>query len=507
MKFSIFGRSISFTGKKSLSVKSTRSEAGSQSRLYADWVTATKSANAAIAGQLITVRNRSRQLEEDNDYAEKYYKLLENNVLGHSGIALQMKVKDFNGSFDTVANNKIETPWYRWTERENCTIDGQDSFWSFERLMLRSTARDGGAFARKIIGADNPFGFALQAIEVDMLDVGFNGRASNGNEIVMGVELGKFTSGGVTYRKPAAYWFFKSHPGDTFFGTTTSNLSLERISADQIIHTFKKKRIGQVVGFPWMAVCMASLKMLDGYEEAVLVAAREGACKGGYITNENPTEFEGDAIDKDGNATYEMEPGVVRNLKVGQGFVPHDPTHPMQEYSDFIKARLRRLASGLGVSYNSLASDLEGVNYSSIRAGLLDERDEWKTLQRWFIECFHSEVFKSWLPMAILSGQIALPMAKLEKFKAAEWKARRWAWVDPLKDINAKILAVENGFEARRDVISEGGGDIEDVFQSISEDEKLAESYKLKFGSEKEAIAQSLAMAQDEDPPKKKPAS
>ncbi len=89
--------------------------------------------------------------------------------------------------------------------------------------------------------------------------------------------------------------------------------------------------------------------------------------------------------------------------------------------------------------------------------------------------------------MAILSGQVALPMAKLEKFQAAEWKARRWAWVDPTKDVNAKILAIENGFESRRGVISENGGDIEDTFQELAQDEELAESYGLKFGSTKEA--------------------
>ncbi|MFL3666772.1 MAG: hypothetical protein ACJ06V_09365 [Verrucomicrobiota bacterium] len=30
-----------------------------------------------------------------------------------------------------------------------------------------------------------------------------------------------------------------------------------------------------------------------------------------------------------------------------------------------------------------IANDLEGVNYSSIRAGLLDEREYYKAVQRW----------------------------------------------------------------------------------------------------------------------------
>jgi lambda family phage portal protein len=471
-----------------------RSNAGSNSRLFADWITNTRSGNADIFSDLKTVRNRSRDLEQNNDYAEKFYKILENNVLGHAGITLQMKSKDPNGNLDKNANSIVENAWFKWGKKEFASIDGCDSWLTQQKLALRSTARDGGCFVRKITGADNDFGFSLQLIEADFLDIGFNGQASNGNQIVMGIELGFFKSGKVTYKKPVAYWFFKSHPGDVLFRTTSSNLSLERIPAEEIIHTFKKRRIGDVVGYPWMAVSMSGLKMLDGYEEAALVAAREGACKGGFITKTAPVEFQGDDSDTDGNKITNLEPGEVRELEMGQGFQQYDPKHPMNEYPSFVKARLRRLAAGLGVSYNTLANDLEGVNYSSIRAGLLDERDEWKGLQEWFIDIFISEVFYAWLPMAILSGQIALPMAKLEKFQAAEWKARRWGFVDPLKDINAKIIAINNGLESRRSVIAEGGGDVEDLFREISEDQNLADEYDLKFGSTKEEMDKADAL-------------
>ena len=75
-------------------------------------------------------------------------------------------------------------------------------------------------------------------------------------------------------------------------------------------------------------------------------------------------------------------------------------------------------------------------------------------------------------------------LAKLDKFNSPDWKPRRWAWIDPEKDINAQIKAVENQFKSKRQVISESGGDIEDVFKDIKRDEELAEDVGLEKRSE-----------------------
>ena len=62
-----------------------------------------------------------------------------------------------------------------------------------------------------------------------------------------------------------------------------------------------------------------------------------------------------------------------------------------------------------------------------------------------------------------------------------KWCARRWPWVDPLKDMQANILAMNNGLEAKRNIINYTGGDIEDVYSTIAADKKLAEDKGLRF--------------------------
>ena len=110
----------------------------------------------------------------------------------------------------------------------------------------------------------------------------------------------------------------------------------------------------------------------------------------------------------------------------------------------------------------------------------------YKAVQRWFTDTVITPVFEGWLETNILNGTINLPAAKLDKFNAPDWKPRRWAWVDPLKDQQASILAVVNHLKSKRQVISESGGDIEDVFRDIKKDEELAEDVGLEKPSESE---------------------
>jgi lambda family phage portal protein len=161
-------------------------------------------------------------------------------------------------------------------------------------------------------------------------------------------------------------------------------------------------------------------------------------------------------------------------------FQPHESKYPNEVFGPFVKTTLQRIASGWRVAYHSLANDLEGVSYSSIRSGSLEERDRWASDQEWFISVFMEPVFKAWLQMGLLSGAITmpngspLPAAKIDKFSKHEWQPRRWEWVDPKSDMEAKILAVRAGLMAPQDIASSMGYDFDDTLNSIALANKLA---------------------------------
>jgi lambda family phage portal protein len=354
-----------------------------------------------------------------------------------------------------------------------------------EAMLWKYIVRDGEAIYRKVSGFDNPFRFSIQLIEPDYLDENYNAYLPNGDFIRMGVEF----SG--AYRQPIAYHLRTVHPGDFSFLQPKGSKTI-RVPASEITHLFLADYIEQSRGYPWLHTAMNRLNMLGGYEEAALVAARVAASKMAFLkpipdANGN---YVGDDIDDDGNPISEAEAGVIEQLPNGFDIQSLDWTHPHTEHAAFVKAMLRGVAAGAGCSYTGLSNDLEGVNYSSIRAGLLDERDMWMALQNWFISNVETDIFETWLEMALLKGSItmpngsALPAARAEKFNAPIFNGRRWSWVDPMKDVQANVIAVQNGFKSAQQVVSDMGGDREDVMRHAQKDEELQNFYGVKFGEE-----------------------
>lgn len=130
----------------------------------------------------------------------------------------------------------------------------------------------------------------------------------------------------------------------------------------------------------------------------------------------------------------EAEPGHFEQLPDGVAFTPFDPQYPSNEFQPFMKTVLRGIASGLNVSYNGLASDLEGVNFSSIRSGVIDERDQWRSNQRWLIDSVMQRVFSKWLDTELLFGGLGgYDVRDFDRLNAVTWQPRGWAWVDPQK--------------------------------------------------------------------------
>jgi capsid protein len=77
---------------------------------------------------------------------------------------------------------------------------------------------------------------------------------------------------------------------------------------------------------------------------------------------------------------------------------------------------------------------------------------------------------------------------------------RRWGWVDPMKDVQAKILAIDNLLESRRSTIAETGDDIEDIFEELKEDAALQAEYGLEIVRPNQPQAAAEPDGDEEDP-------
>jgi lambda family phage portal protein len=438
-------------------------------RLTADWVLApTRSADQDIRGGLQTLRARAREMVNNDPYASRFLDLLADNVVGPKGIRLQSRNLKKDGEFDTDRNARIEEAWKEWGHKENASTDGLLSWLDVQRLHLQTVAQDGESLVRIVRGFENPFGFALQLLDPDQLDVEFNRAAPDpsGNVVRMGVEKDP-------WGRPVNYHIFNGHPSDHL----ARPRKREVLPATDIIHQFVPRRIGQTRAVTWFAPVLMDARMLRGYREAELVAARTAAAKMGFLRPDpeavlNPNSPAGSQSTR----KMQAEPGSFEELPPGMSVEVWDPQHPNSAFEAFTRSILQSIATGLRTSYASLTGDLSGVNYSSIRQGSLQEHDGWKVLQRWMEEHFHRRIFLEWLRIASLSPKSGLP-SEARGWTAHDWMPRGWDWVDPLKDIQAAALSVRLGLNSRSQLAAAHGRDYEEVLQDLQKEAALEEQY------------------------------
>lgn len=450
-------------------------DAGSSDRLLWDWDWTILTTDELIRRNLRKMRARARAMEFNNDYVLGFLNEMVANVIGHEGIQLHPKCKNTDGTPDVKANKLIKESWRLWGMMENCTVTTKHSWHEAQKLIMRTLCRDGECLIRKVPGYKNEFSFAIQLIMPDALDEQYIRELPNGNRIICGVEYD-------IWRKPVRYYLRKNYTFQQFYYAEFTGIGAhEIIDADDIIHLYMPYRIDQTRGIPWIHAAQTRLHMIGAYEEAHLVAARIGASKFVILEKEGGEDLaEAGLAEKTDNGEFlgDVEAGSTWNLPPGVKVKSFDPNFPQETFPDFMRAMLRGISVGMNISYTGLSNDYENVNYSSIRAGLLKEREIYKMLQKFFYEYVHTTIYNEWLKFALLTDSLKkLSPANYPKYKlGASFHGRRWDWVDPQKDLAAKETELELGLTNRQKIMNEmGNGDVEDNMDQLAYENELSE--------------------------------
>ncbi|WP_299144107.1 phage portal protein [uncultured Tateyamaria sp.] len=449
----------------------TRSfDAAISDRLTANWTTTPLTADQVIDRHQRVLVARSREESQKNDYLRNFLRLCQQNIVGHRGFALQAQTRLQNGELDRPANEALEAWWKKWQRAENCDVRGRRSFRMQCKSAVRTAAKDGEFMIREIVGrAAGPMGYALQTLDPQRCPVDYNvDRLPDGRFIKQGIEFSR-------EGRALAYFFLRGDPAAT--GYTFNGTSLDRVPAGEIIHGFLEDIEGQRRGLPWAATSLWRLHMLGGFEKAALTSARTGASVGGFFEWEDGYGPEADDEFEDEELYIEAEGGVFQELPQGARMKEFKTQYPSGEFGPFHKAMLRGAGAGMGVAYVSFANDLEGVNFSSIRQGVLDERDHWMDLQEWLIEMLIDRVYRGALAQSLLRGLVAhggirLRPENLARHENVHWQGRRWAWVDPTKDVQAEIASKNNLLTAPSEIIRRRGGDPTTTWRTFAADIK-----------------------------------
>lgn len=314
---------------------------------------------------------------------------------------------------------------------------------AIQRAVVRSWAISG-----EILGLHRVVGgrYAFQILDPEQLDRSKNEERGEAGTIVAGLERDGY--GVIT-----GYWILPHSPGDPF----ASNTQSVRFDAADVVHVFEHEFPGQVRGMSPLVAVLPVLNNASVAIEARLKQLQVSAMLTAILTSPDGT----DAFDGDPNPS--LEPGAIIRARPGEDVeVVNGPQSP--DFNAFIKVLYRQIAAALGVTYEDLIGDLEGVNYSSFRGGALTARRKAEATRKvLLIEGVLEPIFRRWQAIEHMTGRAS---AETEP----GWIEPSWPEIDRLKEANADIVLLKAGLKSRKEIIEARGREFETVRAEIAAD-------------------------------------
>lgn len=460
------------------------SQAASTGRRAAGWITPSMGPNDIAIGDLERIRDRSRNAERNSPYGGNAIDSLVANYIGTG-------IKPVSLHEDPEVRKAIHKAWRRYTDRSD--FDGRTDYYGLQTQAFRSMVQDGEILARYRYQVRGLAALQLELIEADHLPLELvlaGGRdVAEGNRVVCGIEID-----GDGRRQ--AYHLLKSHPAESMSVARGGYGETVRVTANEILHIFHGVRPKQLRGFPWLRRVLWKLNELEKYDDAELARKGLASALTGFIVG-SPIDGEpavGDPVvgasNSAGSEMVNVEPGVFTELQPGESVEIAETADVGGMYDKYMQQQLRAVAAGCGITYEQLTGDLTGVNYSSIRAGLLEFRRRCEQIQySCFVHQFCRPHFEEWMRWAVISGELVLPnfSKNAADYLEVKWMTQGWKWVDPVKDTTAAVMQIKEGLTSRTAVVSESGEDIEQIDAENREDMRRQTSMGLEYGEKKEA--------------------
>ena len=423
------------------------------------------------------LRQRGRNLYMGAPVATSAIKTMRTNVIG---VGLVPKSTIDARYLGLEKEEAIE--WQRAAEREfalwannrrNCDATCVNNLYGLQQLVFSSWLISGDVFVLVKHVKPNPLtapiGLRLYVIEADRVaspagkmtpTMTFTTvELDNGNICHDGVEVDK--SGAVV-----AYHVYNNYPYE-YTGTKLESVRIpawgRRTGLPNVLHIMCSERPEQYRGVSFLAPVIESLRQMERYTEAELMAAVVQSLYTIFIEMEdhsdeyafNETPPEGEAADEGGGPVrtdpneVQMGPGTAYLLEPGEKVEMADPSRPNSQYEGFTQKVAEQVGAALEIPVDLLLKSFN-ASYSASRAALLEAWKSFRMYRQWFIDDFCDPVWELFITEAVARGRLRAPGFDTDPlarraYLGCEWIGPSQGQLDPTKEISAEILALQHG--------------------------------------------------------------
>lgn len=387
----------------------------------------------------------------------------------------------------------MEDPIYNWNDAAGCnTFSGQMGLAHMEASGAGEVL---GVFVEDEKEQDHaPFTTRFLIIDVSRLSTPFNKRSRSREErIVEGKKLNKFGAS-------EGFYISNEMPNTNCFNRfasmarNASKLKWDYIpkfnewNGPQVVHWYDKERAGQNRAVPDLASALKRTHMLEIYEETVLDAATRDAAFAMWVEsdmpnvaqafNQNPGMSPADYVEQvmgaqmDARSEYYTDRDI--HLKSGKASLPQmmtterirnlSPGSPNDNHVNFDRAMQTAIARSLGVDPYTFTGDMTNVNFSTIRAALMQTWTNRNYKRDQIFTNIGTPIFVNWFEEKIARGEIRFPIKSNRTLSHLNYfyKNRRaltmvdfcgpgMDHIDPIKGFKAQDGAIASGLQTRSD--------------------------------------------------------
>jgi lambda family phage portal protein len=445
-------------------------EAAGNDRLRGEkWVTTQMTANDALQDELESLVERALDLFRNDVYAASAVNGRVDNVIG-TGIRPQCRVQAERGILTPAQAERFRmlSEWYfaKWAEAEG--------FFAKQRMLERCNSIWGESWLHM---ADNdnpsrPTTLTVQVVSPSRIPIITYSRQQVGENRRLGLRLNSL-------QQPIAAYVRRSLPYDS----RQLDLTEDEISLDDILHCYEEQTPGQLRGVPWLAPAMGKLKDLKDFVHANLVAEQVAACYGAFVTGVTDPVLMAQGSRVRSNLE-DLAPGTVQYLGDGEAIQFSDPARPGTTLAPYVEWALHGVAAALRYPYELLAKQFTN-NFSGGRLALIDGRITFKNWQHQLIEHVLRKVWGRFIDRCVIAGLLPVDPVKYEEnrdhFLQHQWIPPGWPWVDPEKEVNADVAAIQSGLTTQTESLAARGRDFDETLQQIEREQRAKADMEVRM--------------------------
>lgn len=382
------------------------------------------------------------------------------HALRNNGIAISARNKLVanlvgSGIIAKWDNQKMQKAWDEFIADPN--LDGYGTIVNTQETWANALVESGDVLTRMVIQkGKGKIPLKLQPIEAEQLDPLYSDTTK---KIKYGIQFKD--------SRPVTYYFFKRHPLSYSFLSQEINKRIP-VPSTEVLHGFLRTRPGQWRGIPLLSAVLLPLYEIDELMDATLVRQKAAQAMGWIVTKKKSGALPMMGTIQNGVVPQEMDEDgapvskqIQKILPGGVHYLEEDEEFTFAETQDIgsnlvvmLEQQLRIIASALNLTFEQLTGDISKVNYSSIRAGMVEFRKRASMIQQLVL------INLMLKPLANKFQELAGVFVSGKMLEAkVRWIMPKIEGADPLKDAQSDVLEIRAGLSTLEEKLAERGKD------------------------------------------------